>query len=207
MVKPMIFSRSFKLSAAIVLSLGISAASASNLSTLAIKCSRQNGDSCSKLEKELEHCKKSAECIASLSPLPDSVLAEISAEQGIDQVIRSQADSILAKRKQVRDARALRSSNFQKLKVGMSVAEVESTIGPINPTLKNMANNAASPEMKAIYEVETGEMHVLFTDTGWSQNIGGGNPKNSTYSFEGIEYRLVFDYEGKLKEFQYRSAN
>ena len=76
-----------------------SVANAASLSVLSLRCARQGGDSCSKLEKGLERCKKTAECVASLSPLPDPVLAEISADQSIDQAIRGHADSILGNRK------------------------------------------------------------------------------------------------------------
>lgn len=203
----MTFPKRIGLCTAIFISLGVSAASAANLSSLSLKCANKGGDSCSKLEKELEGCKKIPECVASLPPLPDSVLAEISADQSNDQAIRAKADGILSDRKQERAARALRRANFQNLRVGMTVAEVEATIGPINPSVKSLANTAASPEMREVEQIGGGELHYVFTDDGWSQKMGGGDPKNSTYSFEGSEYSLVFDHEGKLKEFQYRGAN
>lgn len=188
--------------------LGVLAANAANLSALSGKCARQGGDSCSKLERELERCKKTAECIALLSGLPDPILTGISANQGIDQHIRTEADRIQDARKQERAAREQRRSDFQKLRVGMTVAEVEAAIGPINQNLKKVVSSANSGAIEAAAQLGGGgEMHITYTDSGWSQKLGGGNPRNSSFSFEGSEYRLVFDYTGKLKEFQYSGTN
>ncbi|QNI32647.1 hypothetical protein H7849_01095 [Alloacidobacterium dinghuense] len=184
--------------------LGVTSADASNLPGLAQKCARENENSCAVLQKELEKCKKESECLASLALLPDVALDRIAADQKIDSGIRDKATATLAGRKQERAAREQRRNGIQNLRRGMTIAEVEAAIGPIDEKFHKLVNNVASPEVQQAARDGRTEIHWVLSDRGWSQNIGGGDPRNSTESYECSEFTLVFDFEGKLRDFQYR---
>src|ERR1017187_5687881 len=169
---------------ALLVVFGISAVSAADLTGLSQKCARQGGDSCAKLKKELEHCKEKdmGKCATSLTPLPVSILAEISEDSSIDPAIRNQAQAKAQNLLNEQKLRLQRCAGFRNLKAGMTVAEVEATIGPINASLKKSvdaaANMAATAAGQEVFQTGHGEIHVVYTDIGWSQRVGAGNPKN-----------------------------
>jgi hypothetical protein len=210
--------------------LASSVRAANSLESLAQKCGRQDQRSCRTVQNEMQRCKGRVEgCISVLSGLPDSTLTAIAGDGKVEKQVVDSANDLLRNRREERDrreaeeraaraqreaderaARAQRQTNFSKLSRGMSVAEVEATIGPlVAGTSFGSINLARTIE----FDMKMGmEQHEKVSIQGRQASLqssmvtNGGNPEKSSYIWDSDEFLLAFDHMGKLKEFIYRGG-
>ncbi len=209
--------RRFIVAVALIAFPALASAGSNSLDPLAQKCSGHDEKACDKLLKEIQHCKDNSECVAVLPSLPDSMLSSVSADLRDDPSIVAAAKAVLEKRIADRKAaeaqrRALseqRRANFARLKQGMTVAEVEAILGPLDADTSFGSIHFAS--FVSSMQLLPGEVHdtVLIRGSQVEENsttAQGGSREDSSFSWDSDEFLLVFNYQGKLSEFTYRGT-
>jgi hypothetical protein len=206
----------FIVAVALVAFPALASAGSNSLDPLAQRCSGHDEKACEKLLKEIQHCKDNSECVAVLPFLPDSTLSSVSEDPKTESSIAASARALLQKRLADREAaeaqqRALREqrrANFVRLKQGMTVAEVEAILGPLDAATSfgaiHFSSFVSSMQLP-------GEVHdtVLIRGSQVADNMSmvqGGSQEKSTFSWDSDEFLLVFDFQGRLSEFTYRGA-
>ncbi len=89
-------------------------------------------------------------------------------------------------------------AKWSGLRAGMTLTEVESTIGKLPASFTGLMNEflARGAGLSLKSTVEDGMSGGIRTQT--------GNPQDSTYTHNDPLFVVVFDYQGKLKTFQRR---
>ena len=194
------------------------ASAATTLESQAQGCHREDQRACSKVQKELQRCKEISACISVLSLLPDVTLTSVKGDMKIGPEIVKSANDILKQRNEEKEAREAaqrairmqRKANFQKLTAGMSIAEVEATIGPLvaGTSFGTVKFREQAESMQMLQDAGR-EVHFTLTARGGQASLNttsteGGAPEKSSYAWQDDEFSLVFDNLRKLRAFEYR---
>lgn len=161
-----------------------------DVAKLESRCTQGRSDSCQKVLKALEHCKSDDGCAPLLHRFSDSQIIEIATDQNIIPVVRQEADQI-----------KIRRAGFHNLSKGMNVDEVEAAIGPINPNFAEMLRSASAAGNLEVTSGGQTKILVKATDNGVKEEWQQGDPRMSSFYFDGVEFELYFDYLGQLDAF------
>jgi hypothetical protein len=213
---------------AIVAVLGVRAAVGGNFATLAEQCRSRDERACAKVQKRIRKCRDTSECGVNLKILPSPFLLRLKDDPKLTPSIKGAIESLLRDRaaqdtrdqaakvaQEARDraANAARAAGFPKLKAGMTLWEVEATIGPIE---SGMSVDTGLPSFLTPQHLAQ-QFREVVSDTSLSCRIGrtvevysfghvssqlftgkDDNPQRSIFVWKGLDFSLTFGCGGKL---------